>query len=326
MLLAVVVAGGLAAGWLFVKRPLEVFAWFARRALRKSGLRKVVVPSPAGPQTVFAGGSGPVLVLLHGVGDNAGTWFHVARSLAAHYTLVVPDLAGHGESAPVAGPIPFADLFGGLEAVVERQAGSKRVTLVGNSLGAWIAMVFAARHPERVERVVAVNGGPLMGSGGGPSLLPKTREEARETMARLRDPGSPAIPANVLDDMVRRTPTGPIARFTGTAASLAAWLLGEDQLRALAVPVRLVWGVSDQLFPLDYAMRMAAVLPDVELIPVERCGHIPQQEAPERFEAALLRALHDPTGGDDRRLGVSRQGVARVQHHSLGSGTAAGPA
>jgi len=101
----------------------------------------------------------------------------VARSLAARYRLVIPDLAGHGESAPLAGPIPFADLFGGLEAVVGQQAGGKRVTLVGNSLGAWIAMVFAARHPERVERVVAVNGGPLMGAGGGPSLLPKTREE-----------------------------------------------------------------------------------------------------------------------------------------------------
>jgi pimeloyl-ACP methyl ester carboxylesterase len=302
VLLALAVAGGLVAGWLFVKRPLEVFAWFARRALRKAGLKKVAVPAPVGPQTVFVGGSGPVLVLLHGVGDNAGTWFHVARALAARYRLVIPDLAGHGESAPLAGPIPFADLFGGLEAVVEQQAGGKRVTIVGNSLGAWIAMVFAARHPERLERVVAVNGGPLMGSGGGPSLLPKTREEARDAMARLRDPGSPAIPANVLDDMVRRSPTGPIARFMGTAASMGAWLLNGDQLREMKVPVRLVWGVSDQLFPLDYAKRMAAVLPDVELIPVERCGHIPQQEAPTRFETALLRALGNtpastPPGG-----------------------------
>lgn len=290
-LLALAAACGVATAWLFVRRPLEVFTWFARRTLVKAGLKKVVVPAPAGPQTVFVGGSGPILVLLHGVGDNAGTWLHVAPSLAARYTLLIPDLAGHGESAPASGPIPFADLFGSLEAVIERQAGSERATLVGNSLGAWLAMVFAARHPERVERVVAVNGGPLAGSGGGPSLLPKTREEARDAMARLRDPGSAAVPANVLDDMVRRGPTGPIARFMGTAASMGAWLLNEDQLRALALPVRLVWGVSDQLFPLDYAKRMAAVLPDVELIPVERCGHVPQLEAPERFGAALRQAL-----------------------------------
>ena len=293
VLLALFVAGSLFAGWLLVKRPLEVFAWGARRSLGRAGLKKVVVRTPFGPQTAFVGGSGPVLVLLHGAGDQAGTWFHVAPSLARRYTLVIPDLAGHGESAPLAGPIPFADLFSGLEAVVEQQAGGKRVTLVGNSLGAWIAMVFAARHPERVDRVVAVNGGPLVGSGGGPNLLPRTREEARETMARLRDAGSPAIPDRVLDDLVRRGPTSPIARLAAAAAGMAPFLLSEDQLRAFQVSVRLVWGVSDELMPLDYARRLAAVLPDVELIPVERCGHVPQQEAPERFETALLQALGD---------------------------------
>jgi abhydrolase domain-containing protein 6 len=294
VILAVVAALGLAAVWLFVKRPLEVFAWFARRALLKAGLKNVVVPSPVGEQTAFAGGSGPALVFLHGAGDNAGTWFHVARSLAARYRLVIPDLAGHGESAPASGPIPFADILGGLEAVVEHEAGGGRVTLVGNSLGAWLAMVFAARHPERVERVVAVNGGALLGVNTGVNLMPKTREEARETMARLRDPDSPAVPAHVLDDMVRLgAGNGPGRRFFSNAASGVPFILGEGQLREMKIPVRLVWGVSDQLFPLDYAKRMAALLPDVGIIPVERCGHIPQQEAPDRFLPALLKALGD---------------------------------
>ncbi|MGZ6970727.1 MAG: alpha/beta fold hydrolase, partial [Thermoanaerobaculia bacterium] len=95
-LLVVVAAGCLFAGWLFVKRPLEVFTWFARRSLLKAGLKKVVVQTPVGPQTAFLGGSGPMLVLLHGAGDQAGTWFRVAPSLARRYTLVIPDLAGHG--------------------------------------------------------------------------------------------------------------------------------------------------------------------------------------------------------------------------------------
>ncbi|MGZ6987375.1 MAG: alpha/beta fold hydrolase [Thermoanaerobaculia bacterium] len=292
-LLALVAAGSLFAGWLLVKRPLEVIAWVARRSLGRAGLKKVVVQSLVGPQTAFVGGSGPVLVLLHGAGDQAGTWFRVAPSLARRYTLVIPDLAGHGESAPSNGPIPFSDVLAGLEAVLADQVGGGRVTVVGNSLGAWLAMVFAARQPERVDRVVAVNGGALMGSGGGPSLLPKTREEARDTMARLRDASSPRIPNRVLDDVVRRGATSPIARLAAAAAGMAPFLLGEDQLRDMKLPVRLVWGVSDQLMTLDYARRMAAVLPDVELIPVERCGHVPQQEAPKRFTAALLQALGD---------------------------------
>src|SRR5664279_1255671 len=114
-LLVLFVAGSLFVGWLLVKRPLEVFAWGARRSLGRAGLKKLVVQTPVGPQTVFVGGSGPVLVLLHGAGDHAGTWFHVAPSLARRYTLVIPDLAGHGDSAPSTGPIPLSNVLGGLE-------------------------------------------------------------------------------------------------------------------------------------------------------------------------------------------------------------------
>lgn len=129
------------------------------------------------------------------------------------------------------------------------------------------------------------------------NLLPKSREEARESMAALRDPGSPAIPDAVLDDMVRQVGTGALARVAAGAASMGAFLLGEEELRGLKVPVRLVWGVSDRMMTLDYARRMAALLPDAAVIPVERAGHIPQQEAPERFEAALRQALEEPPAG-----------------------------
>ena len=110
-------------------------------------------------------------------------------------------------------------------------------------------------------------------------------------MARLRDASNPAIPDYILDDLVRRTGTGALARFAATAATMDGWLLDEAQLGLLRMPVRLVWGVSDQLMSLDYAQRMVAALPDAELIPIERCGHIPQTEAPGRFKAALLQAL-----------------------------------
>jgi len=69
------------------------------------------------------------------------------------------------------------------------------------------------------------------------------------------------------------------------------WVLSEAQLRSLHMPVRLIWGVSDGLMPMDYAQRMVAVLPDVQLVPIERCGHVPQQEAPERFMAALRQVM-----------------------------------
>ena len=287
---AVLLGGAGLAGWLAARHPLRVWVWAARRSLLRSGLKHLTVPSPTGPQTVFVGGSGPVLVLLHGAGDQAGTWARVVPGLIQDHTLVIPDLAGHGRSAPAAGPIEMSALVAGLEAVL---AGQGRATLVGNSLGAWMAMVLAERHPERVERVVAVNGGALKGPFGPVNLLPRNRQEARETMAGLRDPDNPPVPDAVLDEMVRRGPRGPLARMLAAAAGMEAWVMDEARLRTFPVPVRLVWGTSDRLRPLDYARQMLEALPDARLFPIAQCGHIPQQEAPGRFLAALGRALSD---------------------------------
>ncbi len=300
LLLGSFLAGFLILGWLMLKRPLELWDWGTRRALAGAGLKKVIVPAPVGPQTVFVGGTGPVLVFLHGAGHQAGTWLRVAKALGGQYTLVIPDLAGHGESAPATGPIQAADIVAGLEAVIASQAHGQPVTLIGNSLGAWMAMVLATRHPDWVEWLIAVNGGPLKGANAEVRLLPATREEARATMAQLRDASSPAIPGHILDDLVRRSRSGALARFSATAASMEDWMLTEEQLRVLRVPVRLIWGVADGLMPLDYALRMVAVLPEVELIPLDRCGHVPQQEAPERFLAALRRALGEAQGVEGR--------------------------
>lgn len=285
------VAGGLTAlGWALVKRPLSVYTWVTRNGLVRAGLRRTLVQAAPGPQRVFQGGSGPVVVLLHGAGDHAGTWLHAARDLVRDHTVVVPDLAGHGDSAPAAGPIPAADVYAGLEALLASLPQDAPVTLVGNSLGAWMALVLAHRLPGRVARVVAVNGGPLVGAPPKVNLLPATREEARTAMAQLRDPANPAIPDTVLDDLVRRIKGGPMARFAATALTMGPWLLTETQLQEIRLPVRLLWGTSDQLMPLAYAERMAAALPDVRLVPLDRCGHVPQQEVPGRFTESL-RAL-----------------------------------
>jgi pimeloyl-ACP methyl ester carboxylesterase len=291
--LAAVAAGGLWAGWMIKYRPLAVFAFQTRMALRAAGLRRTAVDTPAGRQTVFVGGSGPVLVLLHGAGDNAGTWFHVVPELVRSHTVIAPDLAGHGDSAPGSGPISVAQVLTGVEAVIDSLAAGKPVTLVGNSLGAWVAMLVAQRHPERVALVVCVDGGAIRGRNIHAVVLPTTRDEARASVAQTRDPASPAVPDFVLDDIVRQARIGALARFAASAATMERWVLDDAQLRELRTPVRLVWGASDRLVPLDYAERMRAALPHAGLVTLERCGHVPQLECPDAFLAALRKALDE---------------------------------
>jgi pimeloyl-ACP methyl ester carboxylesterase len=280
------------------KGPLDQLAWWNRQALLQAGLEPFQVPAAAGPQTAFAGGSGPMVVLLHGAGDQAGTWAKVVPALLERHSLVVPDLAGHGDSAPATGPIEAAAVVDGLEALLASLAGAQAPTLVGNSLGAWMALVLAHRRRYQVRRVVAVNGGPLRHEAEGVTLMPRTRAQARETLAWTRDPGAPELPDAILDDLVRIAADGPLARFAAAAAGHSVWLLDEDQLGQLRVPVRLIWGASDRLLPLAYAQRMLAALPDARLVTLERCGHVPQQEAPGPFLAALLGVLSeaDPSG------------------------------
>jgi pimeloyl-ACP methyl ester carboxylesterase len=284
LLVVALLAGGTL---MFYLRPIAVISALRRHDLAKAGFQKSTLDSSVGPQTVFTSGAGPTLIFLHGAGDNAGTWKDVAPQFTSRYRVVLVDLAGHGESAPLSGALKMETMLVGVDAVVAKQPGP--VTLVGNSLGAWLAMLYATEHPERIARVVAVDGGPIAGERIDLARLPENREEARKTWDAVLDPGSPRIPNFMLDDVVRESHQGAIGRME--RLDLEQHLVRDDQLRKFPVPIDLLWGESDRLVPLDYAQRLAKVLPASRLTRIARCGHIPQGECPKAFAAALEKIL-----------------------------------
>lgn len=291
-LVAVAFFLGAVAGAVFWKRPLATLAWLGRRRLSAAGFEKHFQTSLVGPQCVFSGGGGAPVVLVHGAGDQAGGWAKIAPRLAKTFAVLAVDLAGHGESAPASGSIPFSTLLAGFDGAM-KEIPQGKVTLVGNSLGAWVATVWAKEHPERVQHLVLVNGGPLLGDRPDLTLQPKNRAEADRTLQALRDPSAPVVPDFVVDDIIRVAATGPIARLAAEPRNLSAYLL-DGKLGAFDVPVDLLWGASDKLVSLDYARRLAAQLPAARLTAIERCGHAPQVECPQRFAGALMKVLRDP--------------------------------
>src|SRR4051812_19770458 len=110
--------------------------------------------------TYRRGGSGPALLLLHGVTDSSATWEGVAPALAERFTLIAPDLLGHGESATPRGDYSLGAHASGVRDVLTA-LGIERATVVGHSLGGGIAMQFAYQFPERTERLVLVSSGGL---------------------------------------------------------------------------------------------------------------------------------------------------------------------
>ncbi len=273
------------------RRPLAVAAWMNRRTLVRAGFTKTRVPTSLGSLTMFTGGEGPTVILLHGAGDQAGTWAKIAPELKSKYRVVIPDLAGHGESDPKAGPLRVGTVLAGIEAIVNSEPG--KVIIVGNSLGAWVGALYAQKHPEKVERLVLVNGGPLIGDRPDITLTPKNRQEARRTLDALMDPGAMRIPNYVVDDIVREGQSGPLMRLSQTADEMPKYLL-TGRLQEITAPVDLLWGESDQVMSLGYARRMRAELPSARLATLARCGHAPQLECPRAFRQKLMEVLQTP--------------------------------
>src|ERR687897_1885801 len=110
--------------------------------------------------TYRTAGDGPVLLLLHGVTNSSQTWEPVAQELAAAFTIVAPDLLGHGHSATPRGDYSLGAHASGVRDLLTA-LGHDHVTVVGHSLGGGIAMQFAYQFPERCERLVLVSSGGL---------------------------------------------------------------------------------------------------------------------------------------------------------------------
>lgn len=288
VVLLVLLAAGAALTIRFVRNPLAALARRNRAALGKAGVTRVSLDTPAGPLVYWKGGSGPRVVFLHGAGDQAGSWSAAVARLAGSYSLVLPDLPGHGDSAPAAGPITMRTIVDGVTRLLDTEG---KAVLVGNSLGAFVASSVAVARPDLVTRLVLVNGGPILGERPDLSLAPKSREEARRLMEEIRDPASPKVPGFVLLDVVRQARSGPLSRLV--PAEMVPYLL-DGKLDSLRVPVDLLWGASDRMVPLAYAERLRAGLPAARLTTVERCGHVPQVECAERFAEALAKILAAP--------------------------------
>ena len=292
---------------LFFLRPIAVMVWCRRNALRRAGLRKTRLATTVGEQVVWHGGSGPLLVLLHGAGDQAGTWYKVAPELKRHFQLVIPDLAGHGESDPVAGVLSLGTLLTALEQVLDTKPWRDApMVLAGNSLGAWMAILYAQKYPHRVTRVILIDGCPIK-EALEVNIMPRDREEARRTLDAILDPSTPRRPNFVLDDLVRISNAGPISRLLAAGVEDMSKYLLEDKLASFQLPVDLIWGASDRLVPLDYAKKFQAQLPHCTLTVIERCGHAPQFERPQQFTQVLLQIL----APDPSRVSASAQSVSR---------------
>ncbi len=287
------------------------------------------------PVTYVETGSGPVLLLIHGMAGNIGNWQEVIEALARHHTVVAADLPGHGTSAPGAGDYSLGALAAGLRDLLVL-LGHERATLVGHSLGGGIAMQFAYQFPEITERLVLVSSGGL-----GPEVSPVLRAAAlpgaglfiAATAAAGRSVGT-ALARGLA--VVGLRPNADIAEVARGYASLAdpdrraAFLAtlrsvigiagqrvraGDRLYLAEGLPVLIIWGARDPIIPVHHGEHAHQAIPGSRLEIFDGVGHLPQIEEPKRFVAILERFVEqtEPAQFDARqwrtRLQTTANGV-----------------
>ncbi|SDJ23722.1 Pimeloyl-ACP methyl ester carboxylesterase [Actinokineospora alba] len=271
------------------------------------------------------GGSGPVLLFIHGISDSSETWRDVLPDLAERYTVIAPDLLGHGDSDK-----PRADYAAAAYACGMRDLLAvldiDKVTVVGHSLGAGVAMQFAYQFPERCERLVLVSGG-----GAGRAVHPLLRLAAGP-WAEAVIPLAVSRPVNAIaDGLLAVLPRLPVSSHTTdlTYVLQRYRLLRERRARAaflrtlravvdhrgqvvtmldrsylaVGMPTLLIWGARDRIVPAAHAEVAQAALPGSRLEMFPDSGHFPHHDDPARFVKLIDEFLEgtDPAEYDPAR-------------------------
>ena len=253
-------------------------------------------------------GSGPALLLLHGIANSSDTWARVAPLLSEHYTVIAPDLLGHGESATPRGDYSLGAHASGARDVVTA-LGHERVTVVGHSLGGGIAMQYAYQFPERTERLVLVSSGGLgrdvhvlLRAASLPVadyVLPALTSQRLVGLGRdlggllaklgLRPSDDIAVLARGFAELDN---AGSRRAFLHTLRSVVEpggqRVSAEDRLGLAArLPTLIVWGEDDSIIPVAHGEAAHEVMPGSRFVRFEGAGHMPQESQPHHFAAVL---------------------------------------
>lgn len=280
----------------------------AARTGRTSSAVSVVegrMPLAGGAIAYMKAGTGPAVLLIHGLGGTRRTWRHLIAPLARTHTVIAPDLPGHGLSDPPAG-----DYSLGAHACAMRDLlltlGHHRATIVGHSLGGGVALQTAYQFPERTERVVLISSGGL-GAEVTPILRAATLPGADPVVAGLSSiPAAltqrlfgvmPALigpsDGRVLAEVLRGLTNDQQRRaFLRTARTVIDWrgqrVSATRQLGLLGdVPLLVAWGADDKTIPPRHHHALAEQVPHAVTVEIADAGHYPHETAPAQLLSAM---------------------------------------
>jgi pimeloyl-ACP methyl ester carboxylesterase len=253
-------------------------------------------------------GRGPALLLLHGLGCDHTTWLPVIAALSRRYTVIAPDLLGHGRSDKPRADYSVGGYANGMRDLLT-VLGIDKVTVVGHSFGGGVAMQFAYQFPERTGRMVLVAPGGIgpevspavraialpgfqvaMGLATLPGLRQATklglRALARTRLRHARDLDEVAdIVQHLCDPRAR-------AAITHVVRTVVDWrgqvvTMADRAYLTHAMPMCVVWGSEDAVIPAVHAALTKEIAPAATVEVIPNAGHFPHKDHPQRFVKIL---------------------------------------
>jgi pimeloyl-ACP methyl ester carboxylesterase len=259
-------------------------------------------------------GEGPLIVLVHGITSNSDCWREVMPWLADDFTVLAPDLLGHGESAKPRGDYSLGAYASGIRDLIVA-LGFERGTFLGHSLGGGVAMQLAYQFPERCERIVLVSSGGL-GREVHVLLRAAALPGAEWVLPVIAGPGARDAGRAVGRLLARLgvRPTPDLTEFARGYGSLADGearqafihtlravidpagqrVSARDRLYLAAeVPSLVIWGERDRIIPIEHGRRAHEEMPGSRFVAIPEAGHFPQLDQPRRFVEALVAFMAD---------------------------------
>ncbi|GAC1375180.1 MAG: alpha/beta hydrolase [Hymenobacter sp.] len=233
-------------------------------------------------------GQGPVLLLLHGLFGALSNWQDVVSEFAPDYRVIIPLLPVYDMPLTQAG-VP--GLVAYVEGFVEAMGLPPAFTVLGNSLGGHIALVYTLKNAARVERLVLTGSSGLFEDSMGGSF-PKRGNYAyvRERVGYTFYDPTVATQALVDEVFTVTNSNAKCLRIIAIARSAQRHNLSKELMK-IDIPVLLVWGLNDTSTPPPVAHEFARLWPRAELRVLDPCGHAPLMERPAGFNAYLRRFL-----------------------------------
>jgi triacylglycerol lipase len=242
-------------------------------------------------------GSGPVVVLVHGLGSSKEDWLAVVAPLSKNHRLLIPDQIGFGHSDKplvsysVQTFVDFLDEF-------LRQMKVERASLVGESLGGWVSALYVAEisgtdRSSVVDKLVLADAAGLKQQKPTIPDFTASLNSSRRLLKSLFYDSSWVNDARLRQSFVHRLAANDgytIQSFLNNPA-LASELV-DDKLSQVRVPTLVIWGKQDQIVPFSSGEKYAAGIPGARLVAFDKCGHIPKAEKTAEFVSAVVAFLN----------------------------------